>query len=161
MISSINLISLARAHARAGDMDKAISAFEEAVRLAQDNADAHSSLGAAYWLTGRHDMAMECYVNAVGANPDDPENYVVLAGIYGSFEMYEQAISHFNMALEIDPNIPEAHYGLGINYAEMNDTISAYKQYRLLKKLSPEWAWKLAEMLKGLTTRQEARSYRS
>jgi tetratricopeptide (TPR) repeat protein len=54
--------------------------------------------------------------------------------------MYEEAIEAYKQAIKIDPDYALAYYGLGLAYANLNDTDSALEQYKILKSLDSELA---------------------
>ncbi len=69
-------LALGAALAESGDLPGAISAYSEAIRLgegdAQSKATAYDSLGSARWLTGARSEAIDAFREAIRANPDQP-----------------------------------------------------------------------------------------
>ncbi len=60
-------------YARAGFLKQAVELFERAVELKPDYADAHYSLGHAYFDLGRGDEAIQSLQRALNLNPGDKE----------------------------------------------------------------------------------------
>ena len=61
---------LGAAAAQAGQLDKAIFAFQRAIALEPNNADVHSNIGSALKDKGRLDEAIASYERALSLNPD-------------------------------------------------------------------------------------------
>src|SRR5438045_453178 len=56
-------------HHQAGDLDRAIELYRQAVAIKPDFAEVHNNLGNALRLAGRLDEAVECYRRAIDAKP--------------------------------------------------------------------------------------------
>jgi tetratricopeptide (TPR) repeat protein len=93
----------------------AVKAFEQALVINPQNAEAYKWLGMSYLRLGE---------NPVTTFP----------------ELLEKAIRAFNAAIRLDLDSAEVHYNLGITYVALNRTDSAKKEYVILKNLDSELA---------------------
>ena len=61
------------AHNELGQLEEAVEAFRQAVRLRPDDAEGLSSLGLAYAQLGRLPEALKAFQKTAALRPDDPE----------------------------------------------------------------------------------------
>ena len=97
------------------DYKSAVTAFERALAINPQNAEAYKWLGKSYLRLGE---------NPVTTFP----------------ELLEKAAEAFNKALMLGPDSAEVHYSLGITYLALNRTDSAEKEYIILKNLDSDMA---------------------
>jgi clan AA aspartic protease (TIGR02281 family) len=97
------------------DYKSAVKAFERALTINPQNAEAYKWLGMSYLRLGE---------NPVTTFP----------------ELLEKAVESFNKALILGPNLAEVHYNLGITYLALNRTDSAEREYIILKNLDRDMA---------------------
>jgi hypothetical protein len=125
--------------------------LEEAKSLVEqdpDSAKAFAMLGWAYSRLGMYADAIEAYKDASRLSPDSAGIYNNIGVIYGmDMGMYDKAIAEFEKALRLKPDYDEARYNLAVAFALSDDTDSALKEYRKLKKTDPERAMKLFELI--------------
>lgn len=100
------------------DYKSAVTAFERALAINPQNAEAYKWLGMSYLRLGE---------NPVTAFP----------------ELLGKAVDSFNKALILGPNSAEVHYNLGITYLALNRTDAAEIEYVILKNLDMDMADKL------------------
>ena len=95
--------ALGNAYQGRGDMDRAMSEYDDALSVEPGYADAHCNLGLA--LMGRSDLqgAYEHLSEAVRLNPDSPDAQNNLGIVLARTGKLEEAASHFSKALDIDP----------------------------------------------------------
>lgn len=97
------------------DYKSAVKAFERALTVNPQNAEAYKWLGLSYLRLGD---------NQVTTFP----------------ELLEKAVESFNKALIHGPNLADVHYNLGITYVALNRTDLAEKEYISLKYLDRDMA---------------------
>jgi rhomboid protease GluP len=129
-------IKLAKASSafEAGDIDKAIASYKEALEIKPDYAEARNDLGGAYLRKGLHDEALAAFKQAIEVSQDPRVRAMAhynLGTVYVIKELYEEAITSFKKALEIKPDYAEARHDLGFAYMRIglnDEAITAFKQ---------------------------------
>ena len=100
--------------------DKAIGQFEEALEADQQNARAHSDLGAALFEKGRD-----------GASDEDGLNV----------EAFARSLSHLNRALALAPDLGEALFNRALLHQQMMLKESAAEDWRAYIEKDPSSRW--------------------
>jgi tetratricopeptide (TPR) repeat protein len=143
----IILNNLGIALAERGELEAAIHAYQEALRIWPKSATAHVNLGAALAGQGKFEEAISHYSEALRLKPD-----YALARINWSkalnnmgvamaqHERMDEAINYFNQALRIDPESVDGHFNLGITLARLNRVDEAAEQFALVLRLTPDSA---------------------
>jgi tetratricopeptide (TPR) repeat protein len=98
-----------------GDYHKAREAFEAAIKINPDNADAYFGLGVSYLKLG--------------------DNKVVTIP-----QLVQEAIYFFKKALILGANNSEIHYYLGLSYLALNDKETAIEEYDILEDINSDLA---------------------
>jgi tetratricopeptide (TPR) repeat protein len=98
-----------------GDYHKAREAFETAIKINPDNADAYFGLGVSYLKLG--------------------DNKVVTIP-----QLVQEAIYFFKKALILGANNSEIHYYLGLSYLALNDKETAIEEYDILEDINSDLA---------------------
>jgi len=77
-----------------GEHQKAISCYQNAIKINPNYADAQNNLGTAFKAVGDHQKAINCFQNALKINPDLIEPQANIASIYiGQLDNLKKAIS--------------------------------------------------------------------
>lgn len=105
------------------DLDKeAAEAFQQAVKLDPDFAEAHYRLGLAYSALDRENEAkeslkksIELYKKIVELNPNDPAAFFNLGQAYSVLHQDEEAARAYRQAIRLKPDDEEAYYQLGMS----------------------------------------------
>jgi clan AA aspartic protease (TIGR02281 family) len=108
-------INLGVTHFSQGDYERAAHAFEQALALNPQSAEAYKWLGMSYLRLGETPVS----------------TFPKLLG---------KAVDAFNKSLSINPDEGEAHYNLGLTYVALNRVDSAEREYEILKNLDRELA---------------------
>ena len=98
------------------DIEKAKSAFLEAIRIMPTHFGAWVNLGNLLFETGYASAAHTAYTAAVTYHPEQASAHVNLGNVLLHMGNPDAAQTHFNTALGIDPEFPEAHQGLASVY---------------------------------------------
>jgi serine/threonine-protein kinase len=127
-----------------GNVDAAIGAFEEALRLDSRFALAHAGLGQAYrqhyvvtldpsWAQ----RAVESASDALRLEPNRPEVRYVLALTLAGAGRHDEAIEELHRALALQPNYEDARRRLGLVLAEKGQVDAAIVEFRKAIALRP------------------------
>lgn len=129
----------------AGKYEDAIDAYQQAIKLKEDYADAHSNLGDAYFQLNEFRKAVEAYKKAVRYQPGLGTGYDKIGTAYFRLGEHNKAIAAYKEAIRLEPKAA-TYYNLAATYIERGDQKAALDQYRILKTVDPE----LAKDLYGL-----------
>jgi tetratricopeptide (TPR) repeat protein len=101
---------------------QAAEAFQQAIKLDPDLAEAHFRLGLAYESLGQQQQAEEAYKKAVDTykkylvtdeNSKDAEAHYNLGQTYAGLHVYGEAVREYRQATRLKPDDPDIYYDLG------------------------------------------------
>lgn len=118
------------------DSERAIDAYERAVRLRPDAAEIWINLGRLFAERGESERAAACFARALAANPGDATALYNLGVVSQDTGHDTDAIDLYQRALKIDPNLAEAHYNLATIFDRRGDTRSAIRHINEYRKLT-------------------------
>ncbi len=124
----------------AKDYQRALQAFQQAVKAEPNNASAYNYLGLTYKKLGRYDEAAEAYVKAIQLQPQNHVFLFNLGMLMYTVNSYSHAASAFRKAIELQPNDPDCHYMLGRTYAQLGNITASMREYNILQRLEPRLA---------------------
>ncbi|MFN8435941.1 MAG: hypothetical protein U0V18_18105 [Anaerolineales bacterium] len=141
--SSMQKVIVGQAFGLVQDWELAKVAFEQAVHLNQNNAEAWAWLGEAKQQTGQEgsaelDQALFLDKNSV--------NVRALRGLYWSRKgKYSQMLAEYSLAVRIEPENPRWQASLGEAYSKIGDLVAALAAYQRAVELAPTQAdyWRL------------------
>ena len=136
-----SLFNLGLAYGDAGQYEKAIASYKEAIRINPDDADAHYNLGFVYGDAGQHEKAIASYKEAIRINPDDADAHYNLGLAYRKLGQYEKAIASYKESIRIKPDDANAHYNLGFIYDELGQYEEAIASYKEVLRINPDDAF--------------------
>ena len=124
------------------EMHAAIAAYERAIKLKPNFAEAYLGLGNTYDALAEVDKAIEKYQQAIHFNPHFTNAHLKLGSIYSWAEKYSEAIYEFNQVIGIDPNNLEAYERLATIFWTQKKWGEAAENYEQVVRLQPgnEWA---------------------
>lgn len=96
-----------------GQIDAAIQAFKDSIRIRYGQPKAHCNLGAAYSLKGLNDAAIEELRIAIHLRNQYPEAHNNLGILYKRGGMLDNAVNEYREALKVNPYYAEAYNNLG------------------------------------------------
>jgi Tfp pilus assembly protein PilF len=117
-------VELADTFDKAGQPEKAIPIYKEAVQRNSSLLSAHLGLGAAFDKAGNLAQAVDAYQDATKLAPLHADSWRRLGEVHMKLGHSAQAIAALKKSLELDPEVPEAHYAL----AGLTGDESSYKE---------------------------------
>jgi Flp pilus assembly protein TadD len=150
---------LAEVARRRGDLDDAITHYQEAVRLAPDAADFQVNLG--LLLVDRHRFAEAAgaFERAVVLRPTDAESHNNLGAMLARQGRMRDAAAHYRRALQIVPAYALARRNLGLAMAADGDVAGGIRECLEALRLSPneaQWHYEVGVMLASVGRRDDA-----
>ncbi|MFI5371254.1 MAG: tetratricopeptide repeat protein [Candidatus Eisenbacteria bacterium] len=94
--------------------ERARDAYERAIDLDPDMADAHVNLGRQLHLAGERGRAEPHYREAVRLDPDDPTPHFNLGVLFEESGRRDEAVHAYRQAILRDPDFADAHCNLGL-----------------------------------------------
>ena len=130
-----------------GELDKAISHFETALRIRSSKRDPHYSVGSAFVQVnladalsrkGQPDEAIVHYEEAIKSQPNYADAYYNRGNILFAEGRVEEAMADWEKTLQIRPNDADAHTCLGNALLRRGSLKEAVAQYENAIALAPE-----------------------
>jgi tetratricopeptide (TPR) repeat protein len=118
---------------------KAVEILERALKVQPDLVPALLALANGYYHIGHHKEAIQTYIRLIKAAPEEVEGYLGLARAYAAVENYLASIPVLEKVLELDPNNAEIHYQYGTIMAQEGEFQMAYKHYKTVATLDPNF----------------------
>ena len=115
--------------------DEARHAYEQAVALEPDFADAHVNLGRLHHLARELGRAEVEYREAVRLAPEDPTAHFNLGVLLEDRERREEAVFAYRQAIARDPDHADAHYNLGLLLESLGRSQEAVQHLMAARKL--------------------------
>jgi tetratricopeptide (TPR) repeat protein len=131
-------VLLGQAHAQQGDYPAAISALEQALRLAPGVAEASSTLGGIYMRQGKLAQAEEALRAEIASHPDDLRARYHLATVLDLNRQPKEATDLLRGVLEARPEHADARYLLGKILLAGGFPEEAAEQLEAAAQMAPE-----------------------
>ena len=133
----------------AAKLEKSKAALETAVKKDPNLDAAHMNLGSTYNSLGEHDKAVSELNEAVRLHPDWVIALNQLGLAYRGNNNLDMALSQFSRAVLLDGNNVNGLFHLGSTQYAKGDKKSAKKTQDRLKKLRPDLAEQLGNIIAG------------
>lgn len=114
-----------------GRFSEALTATQNAVKLAPQNPQIHLNLGIILKALGRLNEAEKAYRQVITLKPNSAEAYNNLGNTLEELSQFENAEVSFKKAIALKPDYAEAHNNLGVTYEKtgrLNDAEASYKK---------------------------------
>jgi Flp pilus assembly protein TadD len=125
---------------------EAVAAFNEALKLDPDLAEAHFRLGLGYEALDKREEAEAQYKKAVEAykkhldqNPDDSEAHYNLGQAYAGLGQYSEAIREYRHATKLKTDDPDIYYDLGVAHTKLAQYDAAAVAFSKSLEIDPEY----------------------
>jgi len=113
--------------------DRALNAFQQAVRIQPDFPGAWAGLGLAYEELGKDVEEAKAFEEAVRLQPDSAVYWYTLGLTYGRLRLLDQVMHAYEQAVVLKPDYCEARYRLGGFYALKGERAKVIEAYKELK----------------------------
>ena len=123
-----------------GQLDLSVDAFNKALAIKPDYADAHYNMGLVLQEQGKLEEAIEAYNKALAIKPDYVEVYNNMGNALQEHGKLEEAIEAYNKALAIKPDYADAHYNMGLVLQEQGKLEEAIEAYNKALAIKPDYA---------------------
>jgi tetratricopeptide (TPR) repeat protein len=130
--------SLAAFHNSAGDTDRAIHHYREALRAQPDFAAAHYNLALVLETRRDEEGALHHYREAIRFRPNHAGTHNNLGNLLLARGRAGEAEEHFRRAIELEPDQAEAHNNLGRLLWDRGRTDEALRHYRRAAEARPD-----------------------
>ena len=120
--------------------EDAIAAYDQAIRLKPDYAEAYSNRGYEKNALGRHEDAFADCNQAVRLKPDLAEAYNNRGNAKSDLGRHEDAIADYNQAVRLKPDLAEAYNNRGVAKDELDRYEAAITDYDEAIRLKPDYA---------------------
>ncbi len=130
-----------------GELDKAISHFETALRIRSGKPDSHYDVGSAFVQMnladalarkGQSDEAMVHYEEAIKLQPNYADAYYNRGNVLFAKGRIDEAVADWEKTLQIQPNDADAHTCLGNALLRQGSPKEAIAHYERALALAPE-----------------------
>lgn len=125
---------------------EAVLAFQEAVRLDPDLAEAHFRLGLGYESLGKSEEAEAQYKKAIAAykkhfedNPDDAEAHYQLGQTFANLGQYSDAIREYREATKLKEDDADIYYDLGVAHTKLAQYDAAAAAFKKSLEIDPDF----------------------
>ena len=129
--------SVGQLHERNMDLEKAISAYEQAVRIRPTYAHAFKHLGSIKAYLDKYEEAFADFARAISLRPGYSEAYILRGRTWHSLEQYEAAINDYDEAIRLKPNHADGYFRRGHANLHLKRYEDAITDYDAVIRLKP------------------------
>ena len=130
---------LASAYQAAGQLDRAIAAYREALRVDGRYPAALLGLGTALRQSGELGPAADAFEQATRAAPDNPKAWNELGQVDLDLGRAPEALEALKKSIALSPETPQPHNGLGIVLAQSGNFPAAEAEFREAIRILPDY----------------------
>ena len=130
--------NLGLASYQGGKIERAIAAYQTAIQLEPNFADAYGGLGVIYWRSGDLDAAIRHCQKAIKIAPENIEFHQNLTQIYWQKRMYDRAAIGYRIILELNPSDEKALHHLGIILLSKQEYDEAISCFQKVLQINPD-----------------------
>ncbi|MDA8722630.1 tetratricopeptide repeat protein [Planktomarina temperata] len=123
-----------------GRLDLTIEAYNKALAIKPDYAEAYYNMGNALQEQGKLEKAMEAYKKALAIKPNNAEAYYNMGNVLKYQGKLEEAIKAYNKALAIKPDHADACNNIGNALLEQGKLEEAREAYGKALQIKPDCA---------------------
>ena len=123
-----------------GQLDIAVTKFEQALVLAPEYAEAHYNLGVTLRELDKIEEAIKSYKKAISIKNAYPNAHFNLGNALLSLKQYDGAIKHFESTIAFNPKFAQAYNNLGLLYKRLGKNQEAGKNFDKALAIKPNYA---------------------
>lgn len=123
-----------------GPIESAVNAFQKAIAIKSDYAEAHYNLGVVFQRMSKNDNAFKCYEKSIAINHSYPQAHNNIGMIQLNQRQLNEAVKSFEWAVAYSPEYFEAHNNLGAAFQELMNYEKAKAQYEKAISINPNFA---------------------
>ena len=117
---------------------KAISLYQEVIKLDPQHVNACYNLAFAFFESKRYDLALKYYRRVIRLQPADGDAHNNVGTVYERQGKDELARRYYRKAIRLDPKVAAAHYNLGRLLLNEGKTEAALAEIKEALRLDPE-----------------------
>lgn len=125
--------------------EQAVQAFQEAVKLDPELAEAHFRLALGYEALGKREeseaeykKAVETYKKYLEQHEDDAEAHYDLGQTYAGLGQYSEAIREYRLATKLKEDDPDMYYDLGMAHTKLAQYDAAAAAFSKSLEIDPD-----------------------
>lgn len=127
-----------------GDPDsaeRAVEAYQRAVELDPDWAEAQMSLGTLLYQLNRLPEAETAFRAVLRLEPENPSAHLNVGCVLYEQDKLNPAIAHLEIAASLAPRYPDAHLNLALAYEKRGELDPARSHWSSYLRFEPEGPW--------------------
>lgn len=135
------LVTTAKRHFRAGDLEAATEAMSRVVAAAPQVAAYQNDLGVVYAARREPHRAEISYRQAIALSPQFAAPYLNLGNALRDQGRWTEAAEAYRQAATLDPSFPDAHHALGTALravGRLDEAVQSYQRALTLRPRSPQ-----------------------
>ena len=121
-------------------MRKSIQAYEKAIEIKSNYAEAYNNLGNVYQEQRELELATQNYLKAIEIKPTHTVAHNNLGNVYQEQGELELATQHYLKAIEMQPHSAESHNNFANAYQEQGELELATQNYLKAVEMQPDFA---------------------
>lgn len=129
--------NLAMVYENTGQLETAITHYQQAIELQPTKPSLHRDLAGAYWKKRLYAAAQPHYKQVIAYNTTDVQVIYRLGLIFLMQEHYPEAVAYFKRVIEIDEKNVRAYGGLGVAYQKIGNISEAIHTFERVLQLEP------------------------
>jgi 2-polyprenyl-3-methyl-5-hydroxy-6-metoxy-1,4-benzoquinol methylase/TolA-binding protein len=123
-----------------GKLEETIEAYNKALAIKPDYADAYYNMGNTLKEQGKMEEAIEAYNKAISLKPDYADAYSNMGNVLKGQGKLKEAIEAYNKALAIKPDNAEAYNNMGNALKDQGKLEEAIEDYKKALAIKPDYA---------------------